>query len=165
MSTIPKAPAQSGVYYGWVVAAVTFLTMLVTAGAVGAPGVLIAPFEREFGWSNAEISSALAVRLVLFGLLGPFAAAFMNRFGVRRVASVALVLIALGIAGSFAMSRVWHLLLFWGLVVGVGTGLTAMVLGATVRPAGSWPGAASCSACSRPARPRASSSSFRCSPR
>ncbi|MFF8803094.1 MULTISPECIES: MFS transporter [unclassified Methylobacterium] len=132
MSTNPKAPAQGGVYYGWVVAAVTFLTMLVTAGAVGAPGVLIAPFEREFGWSNAEISSALAVRLVLFGLLGPFAAAFMNRFGVRRVASVALVLIALGIAGSFAMSRVWHLLLFWGLVVGVGTGLTAMVLGATV---------------------------------
>ncbi|GEP00738.1 MFS transporter [Methylobacterium haplocladii] len=119
-------------HYGWIVAAVTFLTMLVTAGAVGAPGVLIAPLEREFGWANADISSALALRLVLFGLMGPFAAAFMNRFGVRRVAGVALVLIACGVAGSFAMTQIWHLMLFWGLVVGLGTGLTAMVLGATV---------------------------------
>ncbi|WP_147080307.1 MFS transporter [Methylobacterium haplocladii] len=126
------ADGRDRMHYGWIVAAVTFLTMLVTAGAVGAPGVLIAPLEREFGWANADISSALALRLVLFGLMGPFAAAFMNRFGVRRVAGVALVLIACGVAGSFAMTQIWHLMLFWGLVVGLGTGLTAMVLGATV---------------------------------
>ncbi|KAB7786695.1 MULTISPECIES: MFS transporter [Methylorubrum] len=132
MHTVAPTPGSARPHYGWVVVAVTFLTMLVTAGAVGAPGVLIAPFAREFGWSNAEISSALAVRLVLFGLLGPFAAAFMNRFGVRRVAAVALTLIAAGIAGSLAMTEIWHLLLLWGFVVGIGTGLTAMVLGATV---------------------------------
>ncbi|MGQ4274523.1 MFS transporter [Terrihabitans sp. B22-R8] len=139
--TIPAHPASSplaaalarrGVHYGWVVAAVTFLTMLVTAGAVGAPGVLIVPLQEEFGWANADISSALAVRLVLFGLMGPFAAAFMNRFGIRRVASVALILIASGVLGSFFMTRLWHLFLLWGVVVGFGTGLTAMVLGATV---------------------------------
>ncbi len=132
MSLIATADGKNRMHYGWIVAAVTFLTMLVTAGAVGAPGVLIAPLEREFGWANADISSALALRLVLFGLMGPFAAAFMNRFGVRRVAAVALVLIACGVAGSFAMTQIWHLLLFWGLIVGLGTGLTAMVLGATV---------------------------------
>ncbi|MGW5956782.1 MFS transporter [Methylorubrum thiocyanatum] len=132
MHTVAPTPGSARPHYGWVVVAVTFLTMLVTAGAVGAPGVLIAPFAREFGWSNAEISSALAVRLVLFGLLGPFAAAFMNRFGVRRVAAVALTLIAAGIAGSLVMTEIWHLLLLWGFVVGIGTGLTAMVLGATV---------------------------------
>ncbi|GLK68002.1 MFS transporter [Hansschlegelia plantiphila] len=131
-SPLAAAFARRGVHYGWVVAGVTFLTMLVTAGAVGAPGVLIGPLEREFGWATADISSALAVRLVLFGLMGPFAAAFMNRFGVRRVASVALTLIAAGVLGSFAMTRLWHLLLLWGVVVGLGTGLTAMVLGATV---------------------------------
>ena len=129
---LPAAMARRGWHYGWVVAAVTFLTMLVTAGAVGAPGVLIGPLQREFGWATADISSALAVRLLLFGLMGPFAAAFMNRFGVRRVASVALILITLGILGSFAMTQLWHLVLFWGVVVGFGTGLTAMVLGATV---------------------------------
>ena len=132
LTGLPAAMARRGWHYGWVVAAVTFLTMLVTAGAVGAPGVLIGPLQREFGWATADISSALAVRLLLFGLMGPFAAAFMNRFGVRRVASVALTLIAAGILGSFAMTQLWHLVLLWGVVVGFGTGLTAMVLGATV---------------------------------
>jgi MFS family permease len=114
------------------VAAVTFLTMLVTAGAVGAPGVLILPLQKEFGWATSEISSALAVRLLLFGLMAPFAAAFMNRFGVRPVAMVALGLIAMSILGSFAMTQLWQLVLLWGIVLGFGTGLTAMVLGATV---------------------------------
>lgn len=131
-SALPRFFARRGIHYGWVVAAVTFLTMLVTAGAVGAPGVLIGPLHQEFGWSTAEISSAFAIRLVLFGLIGPFAAAFMNRFGVRRVAAVALTLIAAGVLGSFAMTTLWQLMLFLGVVVGFGTGLTAMVLGATV---------------------------------
>lgn len=124
--------ARRGIHYGWVVAAVTFLTMLVTAGAVGAPGVLIGPLQKEFGWATSEISSALAIRLALFGLMGPFAAAFMNRFGVRPVASVALTLIAASVLGSFVMTELWHLLVLWGVVLGFGTGLTAMVLGATV---------------------------------
>ncbi|MDQ0509913.1 MFS transporter [Ancylobacter amanitiformis] len=130
--TLPAFFARRGIHYGWVVAAVTFLTMLVTAGAVGAPGVLIGPLEREFGWATADISSGFAIRLVLFGLMGPFAAAFMNRFGLRPVATVALALIGLGVFGSFFMTRIWHLMLLWGVVVGFGTGLTAMVLGATV---------------------------------
>lgn len=129
---LAAALARRGIHYGWVVASVTFLAMLVTAGAVGAPGVLIAPLEREFGWATSDISSALAVRLILFGLMGPFAAAFMNRFGVRRVATVALTMIAFGVFGSLWMTALWQLLLFWGIVVGLGTGLTAMVLGATV---------------------------------
>lgn len=139
IATVPPSPgaipglfARQGVHYGWVVVSVTYLTMLVTAGAVGAPGVLIGPLQAEFGWSTSDISSAFAVRLLLFGLMGPFAAAFMNRFGVRRVAATALTLIAAGVLGSFAMTQVWQLFLLWGVVVGFGTGLTAMVLGATV---------------------------------
>ena len=124
--------AARNIHYGWVMAATTFLTMLATAGAMGAPGVLIGPLEKEFGWSTADISSALAVRLALFGLLGPFAAAFMNQFGIRRVVTTALLLISAGIVGSFFMTKLWHLLLFWGVIIGIGTGITALVLGATV---------------------------------
>src|ERR1700691_6335227 len=102
------------IYYGWVVAAVTFLTMLVTAAAMGAPGVLIVPLEQEFGWSDAQISSALALRIILYGLFGPFAAAFMNRFGVRRVIVCALALIASGLLASLAMTQLWQLVLLWG---------------------------------------------------
>ena len=131
-SRITAAFARRKIHYGWVVVAVTFLTLLVTAAAMGTPGVMIVPLEREFGWSDAQISSALALRILLFGLFGPFAAAFMNRFGVRRVIVCALILIAAGLLISLSMTRVWQLVLLWGVVVGIGTGLTAMVLAATV---------------------------------
>jgi sugar phosphate permease len=124
--------ARRNIHYGWVVVAVTFLTMLVTAAAMGTPGVLIVPLEHEFGWDNAQISSALALRIMLYGLFGPFAAAFMNRFGVRRVVLCALSLIVAGLLASLMMTSVWQLMLLWGVVVGVGTGLTAMVLAATI---------------------------------
>ena len=120
------------VHYGWVVVAATFLTMLATAGALSAPGVMIVPLQREFGWDTADISSALAVRLALFGLMAPFAAALLNRFGIRPVVTAALLLIVTGITASFAMSQTWQLLLLWGVLCGVGSGMIALVLGATV---------------------------------
>ncbi len=130
--TLARALARRGVHYGWVAAGVTFLTMLATAGALGSAGVLLLPLQEEFGWTNAEISTALAIRLMLFGLLGPFAAAFMNRFGVRQVTATALAMIAGGIVASFFMTEVWQMVLLWGVVIGVGTGMRALVLGATV---------------------------------
>jgi MFS family permease len=129
---IAMALQRRNIHYGWVVVAVTFLTLLVTAAAMGTPGVMIVPLEHEFGWADEQISSALALRILLFGLFGPFAAAFMNRFGVRRVIVCALALIAAGLLTSLAMTKLWQLILLWGVVVGVGTGLTAMVLAATV---------------------------------
>ena len=131
-TALAAALSRRDIHYGWVVVGVTFFTLLVGAAAMGAPGVLIVPLEKEFGWDNAQISSALAIRIMLFGLFGPFAAAFMNRFGVRRVIMFAMALIAGGLLASLAMTQVWQLILLWGIVVGVGTGLTAMVLAATV---------------------------------
>ena len=98
--------ARRNIHYGWVVVAATFVTMLVTAGAMGAPGVLIKPLQDEFGWDTSQISSALAVRLVLFGLMGPFSAAFMNYFGVRKVIVFAMILISSGFVGSLFMTEI-----------------------------------------------------------
>ncbi|PDT06074.1 MFS transporter [Rhizobium chutanense] len=131
-TVLASSLARRNIHYGWVVVAATFLTMLVTAGAMGAPGVLIKPLQDEFGWETSQISSALAIRLILFGFMGPFAAAFMNYFGVRKVIVFALALIGAGFIGSLFMTTLWQLLLLWGIVVGFGTGLTAMVLAATV---------------------------------
>lgn len=129
---LSKALAARRIHYGWVVAGVTFLTMLATAGAMGSAGVLIQPLEKEFGWTTEQISTALAVRLVLYGVLGPFAAVFMNQWGIRKVASFALALIMTGILASFFMTQFWQLIALWGVVIGIGTGMTALVLGATV---------------------------------
>ena len=124
--------ARSNIHYGWVVAAVAFLTMLATSGAVGLPGALILPLAKEFNWDFAGISSALAVRLVLFGLMGPFAAALIERYGVRNIVLTAVALIVTGLLGATVMTELWQLVFLWGVVVGIGTGLTALVLGAIV---------------------------------
>jgi MFS family permease len=123
---------RARVHYGWVVAAVTFVTLLGASGFRSTPGVLIVPLEDAFGWNRAVISLAVSVNLVLFGLSGPFAAAAMGRFGIRRVVSVALVLVASGSALTVFMTAPWQLVLLWGVVVGTGTGAMAAVLAATV---------------------------------
>lgn len=131
-ATFARRMAARQVHYGWLVLVATFLTMLVVAGAVGAPGVFIIPLQKEFGWSAADISGALAIRFLLFGGMGPFAAAFMNRFGVRCMMLISLLIVIAGLLLSLGMTRLWQLVWLWGVVIGIGTGLTAMVLGATV---------------------------------
>jgi sugar phosphate permease len=124
--------ARRGIFYGWAVVAVTFLVLLSTAAAMGMPGVLLRPLMAEFGWSTSAVSGPLSLRLILFGLMGPFAAALMQRYGVRNTVAVAVLLIVGGIALATQMTALWQLWLTWGLMVGLGTGMTAMVLGATV---------------------------------
>ncbi|HMI14274.1 MAG TPA: MFS transporter, partial [Bradyrhizobium sp.] len=129
---LSAALARRHIHYGWVMVGVTFLTALITAGTVGAPGVFIVPLQTEFGWTTAEISSALSIRFILFGLMAPFAAASLNRYGLRNVTLSALLIVASALVMSLAMTKVWQLMLLWGVVVGIGTGMTALVLGATV---------------------------------
>src|SRR5690606_15693270 len=121
-----------GIHYGWVVAVLAFLTMLSSAAAVGLPGAFLVPLSEEFGWDIDQISSALAVRFALFGLMGPFAAILIERYGLRRIICVALGLVAAGLGLAVVMTRVWHLVLLWGVVLGTGAGLTALVLSAIV---------------------------------
>src|SRR5690349_20661826 len=129
---LSAALARRNIHYGWVMVAVTFLTALISAGTVGAPGVFIVPLQKEFGWTTAEISSALSIRFVLFGLMAPFAAALMNRYGLRNVTLSALLIVVSGLIASLAMTKLWQLVLLWGVVIGIGTGMTALVLGATI---------------------------------
>jgi len=116
----------------WVIVGVTFLTLLVAAGVRSTPGVLIVPFEQSFGWSRAEVTFPIAINLALYGLCGPFAAAFMERYGVKQIILVALSLLFVGTSLSAWMQEIWQMTLLWGLVVGVGSGLTSSVLGAIV---------------------------------
>ena len=124
--------ARRNIHYGWAMVAVTFLAALISAGTVGAPGVFIVPLQREFGWTTAEISSALSIRFILFGLMAPFAAALLNRYGLRNVTLTAQLIVVSALLASLAMTKVWQLMLLWGVVIGIGTGMTALVLGATI---------------------------------
>ncbi len=123
---------QTRLHYAWIVAAVTFLVLLVTAGIRATPGVLIVPLEAEFGWTSAAISVAIAINLALYGLIGPFAASLMDRWGLRRLILCALVLLAISVGLTTLMKSQWELILLWGICVGSGTGFTATVLAAVV---------------------------------
>ena len=120
------------VHYAWVVVGVTFLTLLTTAGAMSTPGLLLVSLQKEFGWSTAAISTSLSLRLAVFGLIAPFSAALMLRFGLRKIMMVAIAVTAAGMGLTAFVSEPWQLDLLWGLLVGGGTGMTALVLGATV---------------------------------
>lgn len=126
MSTRPRP------HYAWTIAAVTFLVLLVGAGTRSAPSILIVPLEQEFGWSRATISFAVAVNILLYGMIGPFAAAIMDRFGIRRTIIGALAMVALGVAATIPMRESWQLILLWGFVVGAGTGFTALVMASMI---------------------------------
>jgi MFS family permease len=124
--------ANSKIHYAWIVAGVTFFVLLATAGIRATPAVLMVPLEREFHWTRAAISGAVAINIALFGIIGPFAASFIERYGLRRMVLLALGLLTGGVALSSTMHAQWQLTLFWGVLVGSGTGVTAMVLAAIV---------------------------------
>jgi hypothetical protein len=114
---------QARLHYAWIVAGVTFLVLLVTAGIFATPGVLMVPLEAEFGWTSAAISTAIAINLALFGLIGPFAASLMDRWGLRRLVLCALLLLAASVGLTTVMKSQWQLVLLWGVCVGSGNRL------------------------------------------
>ena len=116
----------------WIVAAVAFLALVGAAGFRAAPGVLMVPLQQEFGWSTTVLSAAVSINLVLFGLTAPFAAALMERFGIRAVTATALVMIGAGSALTVLVNQSWQILLTWGLLIGLGTGSMALVFAATI---------------------------------
>jgi MFS family permease len=120
------------IHWAWVIAAVSFVAILGAAGFRSVPGVMMNPLHHEFGFSHGVIGFAMSVNMTLFGLTAPFAAALMDRFGVRPVLSAALALIAGGSALSVTMTASWQLVLLWGVMVGAGTGAISMGFVATV---------------------------------
>ena len=120
------------IHPAWVVAGITFATLFATSGFRSAPSVLILPLEKDFGWQRDVISLAVAINVLLYGLTAPFAAALMERFTVRKVVMAALATVGTGALLTIWMNQSWHLMLLWGVIVGVGTGSMALVFAATI---------------------------------
>ncbi|WP_282694888.1 MFS transporter [Streptomyces sp. CC208A] len=131
-STPTRTPRTPRFHRAWSVAAVTFVTIIGAAAFASLPGLLIEPLHAEFAWSRGTIGFAVSVNLALYGLTAPFAAALMDRFGIRRVVAVALSVIALGSLLTVWMTAAWQLVLYWGILVGLGSGSMALAFAATV---------------------------------
>ncbi|MCY0934350.1 MFS transporter [Streptomyces sp. H34-S4] len=126
------APRRHRVHRAWFVAAVAFVTIIGAAAFASLPGLLIEPLHEEFDWSRGTIGLAVSVNLALYGLTAPFAAALMDRFGIRRVVALALTVIAAGSVATVWMTSSWQLILYWGVLVGLGSGSMALAFAATV---------------------------------
>ncbi|GAA3381463.1 MFS transporter [Streptomyces racemochromogenes] len=132
-TTATRAPREPGrVHRAWFAAAVAFVTIIGAAAFASLPGLLIEPLHAEFDWSRGTIGFAVSVNLALYGLTAPFAAALMDRFGIRKVVAVALTVIAGGSLATVWMTAAWQLVLFWGVLVGLGSGSMALAFAATV---------------------------------
>ncbi|MFJ3474193.1 MFS transporter [Microbacterium maritypicum] len=128
----PLTGRQRRFHPAWTVALVALIALIGAAGFRAAPGVLMVPLEEEFGWSTAELSLAVSINLLLYGLIAPFAAALMQRFGIRAVTVVALFVIGAGAALSVFVATPGQLILTWGVLIGLGTGSMALVFAATI---------------------------------
>ena len=123
---------KARLHYGWVVVAITALTLIISAGVRSAPGVMVLPIEHELHWSRAAISFAVSIGLLCYGLTAPLSGWVIDRFGPRWVMLAGLVVVCASMLASARMATLWQLNLFWGALSGVGTGIVALVLGATV---------------------------------
>jgi MFS family permease len=120
------------VHYGWIVAAVGFVTLITSAGFRSTSGVLIVPLQNEFGWTRATLGFAVSLNLLMYGLGGPFAAALAERFGLRKVMTIALATVSTGSILTVWMHHPWQLFLLWGIVNGLATGAIAVPLAAMI---------------------------------
>src|SRR4029079_7419389 len=121
-----------GMHYAWVIFAASFVTLLGAAGFRSAANVLQVPLHEYFGWRRGSIAIAVSINVLLFGFIGPFAAALQQRFGLRRVTICALTIMAAGALASTQINQLWQLYLLWGVVVGTGSGCMATVFASTV---------------------------------
>ncbi|MGG6312785.1 MFS transporter [Paenibacillus macerans] len=128
----PEIRPKSRFYYGWIIVLLTFATLLVSAGIRSLPSVLLVPFQDEFGWSRGSISSVISVGIFLYGLVGPFSAALLLRFGFRKVLVSSLFILGLSLAVTPLIQALWQFEMLWGVVSGLATGMMANVLGVTV---------------------------------
>ena len=128
MTTIKRA----GIHYAWIVLAVTFVCLFMASTLRSVPGIIMLSLEHEFNWSRETISGAVSINLLLFGLAGPFLGRLMDLYGTKAITLISLTLLTLGAGGSIFMQEPWQLYLFWGLIVGAGSGGTSIVMGSTV---------------------------------
>ncbi len=130
--SIAQRLSTRGIFYGWVCVACVFCWSLATAGGSGIPRRVHLPLSKEFGWDTGQISSALAIRMMLFGVMAPFAAALIARYGMRRIILTSFGLMMVSLIAVQFMRELWHLVLIWGFFDGFATGLTSMALGVTL---------------------------------
>ena len=120
------------VHYAWIVLALVFAATLAGVGVRAAPGVMIVPLERAFGWDVATISAAVSLNIILLGATGPFLTGMIEVIGLKRTMLACMVMLAVGPGLSNFMTTPWQLFLTWGLLVGIGSGAGAMGMAAAV---------------------------------
>ncbi|MFJ7982626.1 MFS transporter [Lysinibacillus xylanilyticus] len=120
------------IHFSWIILIVTFVS-IISAGIIrSSSGVFIVPFEEQFGWARSSISFAFAVGLFLYGLSGPFMAAFVEKYGLKRMMLISMSMLVVGLAATFVMKTEWQLILIWGVVIGLGSSLFLTVISPTI---------------------------------
>ena len=143
-ATVARTLAARGIHYGWLMVGLTFLLGMCLAGAMSIPGILLKPISDDLGWSIAELSGPLGLRMTLFGLVAPFAGGLILLYGPRKVLMGSAILLIAGLLVAITMTARWQLWIALGIAMGVAPGMTAIVMATTISTRWLLPGAALC---------------------
>ncbi|WP_254119115.1 MFS transporter [Bacillus sp. FJAT-29790] len=116
------------IHYSWIILCITFFSIIVAGIIRSSSGVFIEPFEEEFGWDRSVISLAFAVGLFLYGISGPFMAALIEVLGIKKTMMLSMATLLSGTLLTFIMQQQWQLIIIWGVIIGLGSGLFLTVL-------------------------------------
>jgi len=108
-------------FYGWIIIAVTFVTMAIGVNARTAFSLLFPPILGEFGWDRGVTAGAFSFGFVISAIASPLFGRLMDRLGPRSVMELGVVLMASGLLLAPLTTQPWHLYLTIGVLVGAGS--------------------------------------------
>lgn len=110
------------IHYSWVIVTITFFTIIIVGIVTSSGGVFLTPFEDYFGWNRSVISLAFGLALFTYGFSGPFIAATVERFGLKKMMLASMIILITGILLTFVMNQSWQMII-WGMMIGLGASL------------------------------------------
>jgi len=107
-------------YYGWVIVTVSFFTLFFSMGIRYTFGVFYIAIINEYGWGRAETAGAFSLAMIVHALFSPVSGYLIDRFGPRNLFPIGSILLILGLAAISRTVSIWHLYVFFGIVMAIG---------------------------------------------
>ena len=108
-------------FYGWIIIAVTFVTMAIGVNARTSFSLFFPPIIDEFGWERGVTAGAFSFGFLVSAAVSPLIGRLMDRFGPRAVMELGVALMAAGLLLAPLTTQPWHLYLTIGVLVGAGS--------------------------------------------
>lgn len=120
VAPLRMARKAAGLNQGWLVVAVLFFVVLVSAGSRSSFGIFLHPLLEQLESNRAAVSLAYTLNSIVFGVAQPLVGRALDRYGLRAVTLLSAAAMALGFALLPAVRDLGQLYLVYGALAGLG---------------------------------------------